>query len=142
MTMSIASQSISGLASGLDTASLISALMTIEQRPQARIQQKLVVEQARQQAFKDTLSQLGQLKSAYQSVTDPAAWADTQTVGSTDDAHVSAVRTAGVAAGAYAIAITQLARANQYTASGATSAAADDILHLTVGGATTDVAIA
>ncbi|MDX6596733.1 MAG: flagellar hook-associated protein 2 [Gaiellales bacterium] len=142
MTMSIASQSISGLASGLDTASLISALMTIEQRPQARIQQKLVVEQARQQAFKDTLSQLGQLKSAYQSVTDPAAWADTQTVGSTDDAHVSAVRTAGVAAGAYAIAITQLARANQYTASGATTAAADDVLHLTVGGATTDVAIA
>jgi flagellar hook-associated protein 2 len=141
MTASIGSQSISGLASGLDTASLISALMTIEQRPQARIQQKLVVEQARQQALKDTLSQLGSLKTAYQSLTDPAAWADTQSVTSTDDAHVSAVRTAGAAAGAYAISITQLARANQYTASGATTAAADDVLHLTVGGTTTDVAI-
>jgi flagellar hook-associated protein 2 len=142
MSMSIASQSISGLASGIDTASLISALMTIEQRPQARIQQKLVVEQARQAAFKDTLTQLSALKTAYQSVTDPAAWADTQTVSSTDDAHVSAIRTAGAAAGAYVVAITQLARANQYTASGATTAAADDVLHLTVGGTTTDVAIA
>ncbi|HET6171001.1 MAG TPA: flagellar filament capping protein FliD [Gaiellales bacterium] len=141
MTASISSQSISGLASGLDTASIISALMTVEQRPQARIQQKLVVEQARQQALKDVLSQLGSLTTAYRSITDPAAWADTQTITSTDDAHVSAVRTAGAAAGAYSIAISQLARANQYAASGATTAAADDVLHLTVGGATTDVAI-
>jgi flagellar hook-associated protein 2 len=141
MTASVGSQSISGLASGLDTASIISSLMTIEQRPQARIQQKIVVEQARQAALKDVLAQLNTLKTSYQAITDPAAWADGQTVSSTDDAHVSGVRTAGAAAGAYAIAITQLARANQYTASGATTAAADDVLHLTVGGATTDVAI-
>ncbi len=142
MTLSVASQSISGLASGLDTASIISSLMTIEQRPQARIQQKLVVEQARQAALKDVLSQLGALKAAYQGVTDPAAWADVQTVSSTDDAHLSATRTAGAAAGAYAVAISQLARANQYTASGATTAAADDVIHLTVAGTTSDVAIA
>jgi flagellar hook-associated protein 2 len=142
MTASVGSQSISGLASGLDTASIISSLMTIEQRPQARIQQKLVVEQARQSALKDVLTQLNTLKSSYQSITDPAAWVDGQSVSSTDDAHVSGVRTAGAAAGAYAISISQLARANQYTASGATTATADDVLHLTVGGATTDVPIA
>jgi len=45
-----ATQSISGLASGLDTASIISALMQIDKQPQVRIQQKIVVEQARQQA--------------------------------------------------------------------------------------------
>ena len=52
------------------------------------------------------------------------------------------MRTGGAAAGAYAIQITQLARANQFTASGATAAAADDVLHFTVGGTPTDVAIA
>jgi flagellar hook-associated protein 2 len=142
MTPSVASQSISGLASGIDTSSLISALMAVEQRPQARIQQRLVIEQGRQQALRDTLTQLNSLKTAYQSITDPAAWADTQTVASDDDAHISAVRTGGAAAGAYAIQITQLARANQFTASGATAAAADDVLHFTVGGSPTDVAIA
>ena len=142
MTVSVASQSISGLASGLDTASIISAMMAIEQRPQAAIQQKIVVEQARQTALQDVLTQLNTLKTSYQAVTDPGAWVDGQSVSSTDDAHVSGVRTAGVAAGAYAIDVTQLARANQYTASGATTAAADDVLHLTVGGKTTDVAIA
>src|SRR4051794_2315268 len=142
MTASVASQSISGLASGIDTSSLISALMAVEQRPQARIQQRLVIEQGRQQALRDTLTQLNSLKTAYQSITDPAAWADTQTVASDDDAHISAVRTGGAAAGAYAIQITQLARANQFTASGATAAAADDVLHFSVGGTPTDVAIA
>jgi flagellar hook-associated protein 2 len=142
MTPSVASQSISGLASGIDTSSLISALMAVEQRPQARIQQRLVIEQGRQQALRDTLTQLNSLKTAYQSITDPAAWADTQTVASDDDAHISAVRTGGAAAGAYAIQITQLARANQFTASGATAAAADDVLHFSVGGTPTDVAIA
>lgn len=142
MTASVASQSISGLASGIDTSSLISALMAVQQRPQARIQQKLVIEQGRQQALRDTLTQLNSLKTSYQSITDPAAWADTQTVASDDDAHISAVRTGGAAAGAYAIQITQLARANQFTASGATAAAADDVLHITVGGTPTDVAIA
>src|SRR3954468_17867725 len=139
MTASVASQSISGLASGIDTSSLISALMAVQQRPQARIQQKLVIEQGRQQALRDTLTQLNTLKTAYQSITDTAAWADTQTVASDDDAHISAVRTGGAAAGAYAIQVSQLARANQFTASGATAAAADDVLHVTVGGATTDV---
>ena len=142
MSPTIASQTISGLASGIDTSSLISALMAVEQRPQARIQQKLVVEQGRQQALRDTLAQLSSLKTAYQSITDPIAWADTQTVASDDDAHISAVRTGGAAAGAYAIQVTQLARANQFTASGATTAAADDVLHFTVGGTPTDVAIA
>ena len=36
-------QSIGGLASGLDTASIISGLMQIDKQPQVRIQQKIVV---------------------------------------------------------------------------------------------------
>src|SRR3954453_2536612 len=111
-------QSIGGLASGLDTASIISGLMQIDKQPQVRIQQKIVVEQARQQALRDVLGQLNSLTTAYRNLTDIGTWADTQAVASSDDAHVSAARTAGAAPGAYTVDVTQLARANQYTSAG------------------------
>jgi flagellar hook-associated protein 2 len=118
---SIGLQQISGLASGLDTASIISALMLVDRQPQVRIQQKMVVEAARQQALRDVLGQLNSLTTAYQGLTDVGTWADTQSVTSTDDARVSATRTGGAAPGAYTIDVTQLAKANQYTGSFLTS---------------------
>src|SRR5215470_13901826 len=135
----IATQSISGLASGLDTASIISALMQVDKQPQVRIQQKIVVEQARQQALRGVLTQLQSLQTAYKSLTDPGTWADVQTVTSSDDAHVSATRTAGAAAGAYSLAITQLARANQFTGSGVSAASAADVIHIQIAGAANPV---
>jgi flagellar hook-associated protein 2 len=139
---SITSASISGLASGLDTASIISSLMQIERQPQVRIQQKITTEQARQQALRDVLSKLQDLTTAYQSITDVGTWADVQSVASTDEAHVSATRTAGAAAGSYAIDVTNLARANQLTGTGVSAAAADDVVHITTTAGTTDVEIA
>src|SRR4051794_4838795 len=135
-------QSIGGLASGLDTASIISGLMQIDKQPQVRIQQKIVVEQARQQALRDVLGQLNGLTTAFRNLTDIGTWADTQTVSSSDDAHVSATRTGGAAPGAYTIDITQLARANQFTGSlpvGVTTVAADDQLHIATASGTTNV---
>jgi flagellar hook-associated protein 2 len=132
-------QSISGLASGLDTASIISSLMQIDKQPQVRIQQRITVEQARQQALQGVLSQLNSLQTSYQALTDPSTWADVQTVTSSDDTHVSATRTGGAAAGAYNVSVTQLARANQFTSSGASSAAADDVIHIQIAGAATPV---
>jgi len=134
-------QSIGGLASGLDTASIISGLMQIEKQPQVRIQQKIVVEQARQQALRDVLTQLNSLTTAYQNLTDVGTWADTQSVTSSDDARISATRTAGAAPGAYTIDVTQLARANQFTSAGTGPVAADDVLHITTASGTTDVAV-
>jgi flagellar hook-associated protein 2 len=135
----ITGASISGLASGLDTASIISSLMQIEKQPQIRIQQKITQEQARQQSLKDVLAQLNTLTTAYQSLTDVGTWADVQSVVSTDDAHVSATRTAGAAAGSYSVDVTNLARANQFTGSGVSAATADDTIHITNSAGTTDV---
>ena len=135
----ITGASISGLASGLDTASIISSLMQIEKQPQIRIQQKITQEQARQQSLKDVLAQLNTLTTAYQSLTDVGTWADVQSVVSTDDAHVSATRTAGAAAGSYAIDITNLARANQFTGTGVSAATADDTIQIANSAGTTSV---
>src|SRR4051794_3876597 len=112
---SIGAQQISGLASGLDTASIVSALMLVEKQPQVRIQQKMVVEASRQQSLRDVLSQLKSLTTAYQGLTDVSTWQDVQTVTSTDDSRISVTRTGGAAPGAYAIDVTKLARANQFT---------------------------
>ena len=134
-------QSVSGLASGLDTASIISGLMVVEKQPQVRVQQKIVVEQARQQALRDVLGQLNSLTTAYQGLTDIGTWADTQAIASSDDAHVSATRTGGAAPGAYTIDVTQLARANQFTSAGTGAVVADDTLHIATASGTTDVAV-
>jgi flagellar hook-associated protein 2 len=140
-TSSGALQSISGLASGIDTSSIVSALMSIAKQPEIRIQNQITVEQARQQAYSSVLSELKDLTTSYQKLTDVGSWASTQTVTSSNSAAVTATRTGGAAAGSYSVTVTNLARANQYTSSGATSAAAADTIHLATSAGQTDVQI-
>jgi flagellar hook-associated protein 2 len=128
---------LGGLASGLDTNTLIQQLMQVEQQPQARIQQQTLIEQARQQALKDISTRLSNLMDAVNALQDPTAWADVQSVDSSDPTHLGVARTAGAAAGVYTVNVTRLASADQYTQSSTnTTAAADDTLHLSVGGGT------
>jgi flagellar hook-associated protein 2 len=111
----VAPEQISGLASGLDTASIISALMQVDSQPMIAIQNQLKLEQARQAAYQSVSTELSSLTTAYQSLTDVTAWAPTQSVTSSDASTVSATINGGAAAGAYEINVTQLARANQFT---------------------------
>lgn len=134
-------QSISGLASGIDTSSLISALMSIAKQPQIAIQNKITVETARKQAYQSVLSELNDLTTSYQALTDVGTWAPSQNVTTSDQNVFTATRTGGAAAGSYAIGVSALARANQWTSGGATTAAAADTIHLTTGAGTTDVAV-
>jgi flagellar hook-associated protein 2 len=128
-----------GLASGLDTNSIITQLMQIEAQPKVRLQQKQAVEQARQTALKDVQTRLRNLSRQVAGLRDPGTWGDVQTVGSTDDSKVSVRRVGGAAAGGYSLQIVSLARAAQLTQGNGgggtpvTSASADDTLHITVG---------
>jgi flagellar hook-associated protein 2 len=135
---------VGGLASGLDTNSIIDQLMTIERQPKVRLQQRQAIEQARQNALRDIQTRLSNLKSAADALRDPTIWTDTQTVESSDTSRLTATRVTGAAAGAYDITITDLARAHQVTQGSAlTAASADDVLHIKVGsGSTIDVSIA
>src|SRR5471032_2217462 len=139
-TSSPASQ-ISGLASGLDTASIISAMMGVASLPEIAIKNQVQVQQARQTAYEAVATELGSLTTAHQALTDVTAWAPTQGVTSSDVSTVSATINGGAAAGAYEVNVTQLARANQFTAGGATTASADDVIHITNASGTTDVKI-
>jgi flagellar hook-associated protein 2 len=137
----IAPEQISGLASGLDTASIISALMAVADQPEIQLQNQITVEQDRQAAYQSVLGELNTLTTSYQNLTDVSTWAPSQTVTSSDPSTVNATLTSGAAAGAYEVNVTALARANQFTASGATSAQANDTIQITTASGTTDIAI-
>jgi flagellar hook-associated protein 2 len=125
---------IGGLASGLDTNSIISQLLSIERQPEIALAQKQVVETARQNALRDVNTRLVNLKSAADSMRDVGTWADTQSVSSTDSTNLSVTRTGGAAAGGYQVQVSQLARAHQVTQSSSLAAATtDDVLHIKIG---------
>jgi flagellar hook-associated protein 2 len=135
---------VGGLASGLDTNAIIEQLMAIERNPKVRLQQRQAVEEARQNALRDVLTRVSNLKTAAAGLRDATIWGDTQTVESSDPTRITATRVSGAAPGAYSLTITQLARAHQVMqGSGVTQAAADDMLQIQVGsGASVGVAIA
>lgn len=138
----MSSQNISGLASGLDTSTIVSQLMQIEARPKIRLQQKQAVEQARQQALTDVKTRLNNLQTQITALRDVATWADTQSVDSSDPTKLTASRTGGAAAGAFQVAITDLARADQYKSATLASVASGGNLTVGVGASSISVTVA
>jgi flagellar hook-associated protein 2 len=129
--------SVGGLASGLDTNTIVDQLMSIERQPQVRIAQQKTIETARQQALRDINTRLVNLDSAIAGLRDVGTWGDVQSIDSSDATRVSAVRTGGAAAGGYSIGVTRLARAQQMLQGTAASAAsADSTLTIQVGSGT------
>lgn len=106
---------MSGLASGLDTQSIIAQLMAVESQPRIQITDKQLKVQARHDALADIRAQLTALKNAATALKSEATWADTQTVTSSDPTYATARRTAGAASGGYQLQVTSLARADQHT---------------------------
>jgi flagellar hook-associated protein 2 len=125
---------ISGIASGVDTNSIVTKLMQIERQPQTRLIQRQTTESARHQALRDVNTRLMNLQTAINGLRDAGTWGDRQSVDSSDPSRISAVRTGGVAAGGYQLAVTRLARAQQLTQStAATAASADGTLTVKLG---------
>ena len=133
---------IGGIASGLDTNTIIGQLLAIERQPEVRALQQQHVEEARQNALRDVNTRLTNLQTAIAGLRDVSTWGDVQTVTSSDAANVGVVRTGGAAPGGYQVQVTQLARAHQVTSAALASAANDDELHIAVGsGTAVDVAV-
>ena len=134
-----------GLASGIDTNAIVDALIAVQRRPQVRVRQQQVVEQARHDVLRDVKTRLVNLQSEATRLRDASTWGDVQTIESSDESKLTATRTGGGASGAYDIVVTQLARAQQVrqAVGGATSASADGTLDIsTATGTAFSVAIA
>jgi flagellar hook-associated protein 2 len=106
---------LSGLASGLDTASIIEQLMAVERQPRTRIEMRQASEQARRDGLNQVATQLRALKTAAADLRSTGTWADTQTAVSSDTTKLDVRRTGGAGPGGYDIAVTRLASSTQRT---------------------------
>ena len=106
---------IGGLASGMDTDSVIAQLMALEAQPGTRWAQQKKVSEARESALKDILSRVKNLQTEAKNLKSVTTWADTQTVESSDSTKITATRVGGAAPGGYSIAVANLASGDQWS---------------------------
>jgi flagellar capping protein FliD len=76
--------SLSRLASGVDSSSIIEQLVQIDAQGKARLQLRQNVLEARQQALTDVKARLSNLLTAAKDLGAGTAWADTQTLDVSD----------------------------------------------------------
>src|SRR3954464_2399255 len=104
---------LGGLASGLDTQSIIDQLMAVDRAPETRMQLQQSVLQARQTALTDVGTRVRNLLDSAKGIGDVATWADTQSLDVSDSTKLTATRVSGAAPGGHDINVTALARSEQ-----------------------------
>jgi len=106
---------LSGIASGLDTASIINGLMSIEGIGRTRLSYKQVAEEARKTALTDIQTKLQTLKYAATDLGSAITWVDAQTLSVENESKISATKTGGVGPGTYNFVVSQMASAARST---------------------------
>jgi flagellar hook-associated protein 2 len=113
---------VGGLASGMDTESIISQLMSIEQVPRTRTARQQVTVQARQDALRQIDTKLTNLKLAAGDLRSAAIWSPSQSIASGNESVLTARQLTGAAPGGYTVNVASLASADsrtyQYNAGG------------------------
>src|SRR3954447_9578174 len=122
-----------GLASGLDTNTIIDQLMAIERQPQTRLELKQQQADVRKSALSDIETRLKNLQLAAQDLKSPTLWLDTQSVDVNDSTKLAAIRTGGAGTGGYEVVVNTLASASQHWFNYA-APAADQTLTFDYGG--------
>jgi flagellar hook-associated protein 2 len=110
----MAGLNLSGLASGMDTDTVIAQLMQIEARSRTRLAGQQTRAEGRQSALNDIGTKLRALKTAVDDLRSVVSWANVQTVESSNATYVGARFLAGAAPGSAVITVSQLARADQH----------------------------
>jgi flagellar hook-associated protein 2 len=106
---------IGGIASGMDTESIITQLMSIESAPRTRTARQQVTVQARQDALRQIDTKLTNLKLAAGDLRSAAIWTPTQAISSGNESVLTARQLAGAAPGGYTVNVSSLASADSRT---------------------------
>jgi flagellar hook-associated protein 2 len=118
---------ITGLASGLDTNSIITQLMSIYQQPVTALQNQQKALTATNTALQGIQSELQTLSSDALAMGDPTLFKTTQSVTSSDPTRVTATSSTGAGVGGYQVSVSQLANSAQRTFSFASPTTDDPI---------------
>jgi len=87
---------LSGLASGVDTASIVDQLMALERQTLTKHTYRQRAITAEQTALRDIRTKLTTLRTAADALRGPGAWGDVQTVSSSDPAKVAVTQPVGM----------------------------------------------
>lgn len=109
------SLALSGLASGVDTSSIVSQLMAVEGQGKTRLTTKQTQVSARESALKNIQTKLTALQTAATALTSSSVWSSSQTVDSSNSSSVGAtILGSSAGAGATKLNVTALASAAQH----------------------------
>src|SRR3954447_23941904 len=98
----------SGVASGLDTNSIITALMAVEKRPQVLMQNRQSAYQAMNTAYSSVIGKLNGLQSAVRNLGNPTDWQPV-TASSSDPSRASLISSSGSSTGSVSFTVQSLA---------------------------------
>jgi flagellar hook-associated protein 2 len=110
----MAGVSLSGMASGLDTSSIISQLMQLEQNKVTQVQMKQVGVQAHKDNLSTIKGRLDNFKAAAAALGDAATWKTSQTTTSSDTSKLDVTLLGGSGIGGHTVEIQKLASSAQH----------------------------
>src|SRR3954468_17122900 len=135
--MAGSTQSISGLSSGIDTATIIDQLMSIERQPQARLKNQVTISAARKTVLSDIQTRLKNLQLAAQDLKSATLWTNKQSVDVNDSTKAAVSLSGPAGTGSYQLNVTQLARGAQRWYAYTPPSGADDTITFSNGHTTT-----
>lgn len=133
--------SFSGLATGIDTGSIIENLMRLERRPIAQLESQKKTIQTRQGVLQELNGLLGKLRDAAAAMHSATALRGT-TATSADPAVARATTGAAAPAGTYNVTVTALAQAHTVASAAAPPLVTGQALEITAGGTTRTFTVA
>ncbi len=131
----MATASISGLASGLDSATIISQLMQLEAAPQTKLKSRLTTEQSTLKTLQDLNTRVASLQTQAAGLADAAKWSTAKASSSSSAVTVTATGT--VAPASLSVTVDQVAIAHRLTFAGTAAGDAEVV----TGGTTVDLTI-
>ena len=108
----MAGLALSGLASGVDTSSIVDQLIALDRQGTARLQNRQYAVTGMQGALKDIASKLSALKTAANALGTESTWKPVQTVESSDS-RVVVTQTGGAGIGGHTLQVNRLASSAQ-----------------------------
>jgi flagellar hook-associated protein 2 len=118
---------LTGMASGLDTDSIITQLMALEQTKVTAVQKRQIGVQQHKDDIAAVKTKLDAFKTAATALSDAATWKATQTSASSDTTKVDATLLGGAGIGGHSISVLKLASSAQHGFTYTPSATASSI---------------
>src|SRR2546430_6264634 len=112
--MTVSGTSISGMASGLDTTTIVSQLMKVEQQPQQNLKNKLADTQKTVTAYQSVNTKMQTVQTTADALTQATTWQ--AAVATSSSPTVTVTASAGAPAGDYTLDVQSLAKAQGTTA--------------------------